>query len=91
MQLSTNDAARVLRKLGVELTECKHHVRGFLTVNDKKVLPVHYSFGKKDLPGDIPHRFRRSLSLSQDEFCVLVGCSMTRDQYLTLLRAKGVL
>jgi hypothetical protein len=91
MQLTTNDAQRVLKKLAFEVVECKHHVRGFLIVDGKKLFPVHYSFGKKDLPGDIPHRFRRSLNLSLQEFGELVGCSIDRTKYLALLREKGIL
>jgi hypothetical protein len=90
MQLTTADADRVLRKLGCELVACRHHVRGFLTVDGKKVLAVHYSFGRKDMPGDVPHRFRRSLHLTLEEFNRLLGCTLSRDGYLGLLRTRGV-
>jgi hypothetical protein len=91
MQLTTENAGRILTKLAVELTQCKHHVRGFVCLDGRRLFPVHFSFGNKDLPGNVPHLFRRSLHLTLDEFEVLRGCSMTREQYFELLRRKGVI
>ena len=90
MQVSTNDAHNVLRKLQFELTECKHHVRGFFSVNGKRLFPVHYSFGNKDLPGNVPHRFRKSLRLTESEFHELVSCHIDRKKYEDLLRERGL-
>lgn len=90
MQISTSDAQRVLRKLNFELTECKHHVRGFFTQNGKKLFPVHFSFGHKDLPGDIPQRFRKSLHLTEAELRELIACHIDRAHYEQLLRSRGI-
>jgi hypothetical protein len=90
MQLTTTQAGKVLNKLRFELVRCKHHVRGFMVVNGKKLFPVHYSFGRKSMPGDIPERFRRSLYLSTEEFGVLLSCRMDYQSYISLLRQKGI-
>jgi hypothetical protein len=88
MQLSTNDAHRVLRKLEFELTECKHHVRGFFCLDGKRMFPVHFSFGNKDLPGNVPHRFRKSLRLTDAEFKELLSCHIDRTKYEDIIRRR---
>ena len=80
-----------MKKLQVEFVSCKHHVRGFVTVDGKKLFPVHCSFGSKDLPGNVPHLFRKSLKLDVQEFGTLRGCTIDRQKYLEILKAKGVL
>ena len=78
-----------MRKLELELVECKHHLRGFIVVDGRRMFAVHCSFGHKDLPGSIPHRFRRSLKLDDEEFATLRGCTLGPKEYVELLRAKG--
>jgi hypothetical protein len=90
MQIKTTDAGRVLKKLQFELVECDHHVRGFFVLEGKKLFPVHYSFGRKDMPGNISHRFRNSLNLSLEEFAELMRCTLDRQAYLEILRKKGL-
>jgi hypothetical protein len=91
MHLTTSEAEKICKKLQIELVDCKHHVRGFLVVDGKRILPVHYSNGRKELPGDVPHLFRRSLHLDTDEFLNLLRCSLSRDSYIILLRKRGLL
>lgn len=90
MQLKTTEAVKLMEKLDVSFKKCRHHIRGFVIVNGKRVLAVHCSNGKKDMPGKIPHRFRESLKLSVDEFETLRGCTLDREAYIKLLREKGV-
>ena len=90
MQLTTTQAARIMRKVCLEITRCKHHVRGFLVVNGKRILPIHCSFGSKDLPGGVPHRFRTSMKLTVPEFERMKRCDMGLEEYVGLLRDKGV-
>jgi hypothetical protein len=91
MQVSTRSAQKVLHKLRFELTDCKHHVRGFFSVNGKRLFAVHVSYGLKDLPGSIQHRFRLSLKLTETEFQELMRCTIDRQKYEALLRNRGVL
>jgi hypothetical protein len=91
MQLSTSEAVKLMKKLEISFTECKHHVRGFLVVDGKRVLAVHCSRGRKDLPGNVPHLFRRSLHLTIDEFEFFRSCRMSLEAYVELLRDKGVI
>jgi hypothetical protein len=91
MQLSTRDTERIFKKLQIEVVSCKHHVRGFLVVDGRRVLPLHYSNGRKDLPGSVPHLFRKALHLTVEEFAVMVGCTMGRDEYVELLKQRNIL
>jgi hypothetical protein len=90
MQLTTRQAARIFRKLEVIEKKSTHHVAGFVMVDGKKALPVHYSHGNKDMKGPVPHRFRRSLYLNESEFVALRDCTLSRQDYIALLRTKGV-
>ncbi len=90
MQLSTREAGRIFRKLEVHEKRSTHHVAGFVMVEGKKVLPVHYSRGNKDMKGPVPRRFSKSLHLSEDEFTQLKSCTMSRDAYVQTLRERGV-
>ena len=85
MQLSTREARKVIDKVCDQRTECTHHVRGFVIVDGKRVFPIHCSFGNKDMPVSVIHRFRRSLRVTIDEFSSLVGCTMDRDHYKSLI------
>lgn len=91
MDLTNRQAKRIMEKLEVEFVKCKHHYRGFFTIDGKKLFPVHCSFGNKALPGDIPHRFRKSLKLSIAEFEILRSCKIGRSEYLEILNEKGII
>jgi hypothetical protein len=89
MQLTTREAARIFRKLGVVEKKSTHHVAGFVVIDGKKTLPVYYSHGNKGMKGPVPHRFRRSLKLSEAEFAELKDCSLSREAYVDLMRQRG--
>lgn len=91
MQLTTREAARIFDKLDVDVAKSRHHVRGFVTYNGARLLPVHYSHGHKDMPGHVPKRFAKSLRLSLEEFADLKRCTMTKETYFGILREKGIL
>ena len=91
MQLTTREAERIFSKLDVEQVKSTHHCRGFVTHDGVRILPVFYSRGRKDLPGNVPRRFAKSLMLSLDEFAVLKSCTMSKDEYFEILRGRGVL
>jgi hypothetical protein len=90
MQLTTKQAAKIFRKLKVVRRKSTHHIAGFVVVDGRKVLPVFYSHGNKDMKGPVPHRFRKSLRLSEDEFARLRDCTLSREDYHRLLRERGV-
>jgi hypothetical protein len=85
------DAERVFNKLELQQRRNTKHVYGWLIVDGRRVLPLHYSHGRGDMPGHIPDRFRGAMHLTKMEFAEMVGCTMTRDKYVALLRERGVL
>lgn len=90
MQLTTKQAERIFRKLEVQPKRSTHHVAGFVVVDGKKTLPVYYSHGSKEMKGPVPHRFRKSLRLSESEFAKLRDCTLSKDGYFQLLRERGI-
>jgi len=85
MQLTTREARRVIDKICDDRKDCDHHVRGFVVVDGKRLFPVHCSFGNKDIPEVVVHRFRKSLHLMVEEFSVLASCTMTKEEYVTII------
>lgn len=90
MQLTTKEAKNIMVKLEVQFVECKHHIRGFFCINGRRVFPIHCSFGSKELPGNVPNLFRKSIHLSLEEFERFKSCHMSLDEYRRLLSQKGI-
>ncbi len=57
----------------------------------QKILRVHYSHEKGDLPGKIMHKIRGQLKLSEKDFRDLVACPLAYEDYLDILKNKGLL
>lgn len=91
MQVSPADAARIFAKLKVVDKPSTHHVTGWLVVEGRRVLPLHYSRGRKDMHGRVAHLFRKSLHVTPAEYADLVSCPLSREKYLELLRERGIL
>jgi hypothetical protein len=89
--LKSRELERLFNKLEIEMTACAHHVRGFLFVDGKAVLPVHYSNGNKGLHGPNLHKFRKSLRLNNEQFVGLVSCTFSRADLVKALREQGVI
>lgn len=88
--LKARELERLFTKLEVKAKPCSHHVRGFVEVDGRSVLPIHYSNGKKGLHGPNLHKFRKSLHLDVDQFHGLVSCTFSRDDLVEILREKGI-
>ena len=58
-------------------------------MDKKKILRVHYSHGKGDLPEKIMHKIRGQLKFSEKDFKDLVACPLTYEGYLDILKRKG--
>jgi hypothetical protein len=81
----------IFRKLAIRRLECDHHVRGFLEVDGKKILAIHYSFGRKDIYGRVLRNIIRDMCINEDTFFGLIDCYVDREEYIKKLRAKSVL
>lgn len=91
MQLTTREAENIFIKLNIRSKRCKHHVAGWFVYKGKLLFPVHYSFGRKDMPGNIPQKFRKSLHMSIKDFEELRRCHMSLETYIKTLKNTGEL
>ena len=82
------DIEKIFNKLSLQVCSTGHNY-GWLTVNDKKILRVHYSHGKGDLPDKIMHKIRGQLKLSEKDFINLIACPLSYEAYLDILKRKG--
>lgn len=81
---------KVFNKLSLEVRSTGHNY-GWLVVKGKKVLRVHYSHGRGDIPEKVVNKIRGQLKLAQRDFKNLVGCPLTYDDYIDILKQKGLL
>lgn len=91
MQLTNNEALAIMERLGAVTVPCRHHHRGRIEVDGQVIALVHCSFGNKAMPGHVPELFRKSLHLTREEFELLRRREIGREEYLELLRTKGIL
>lgn len=91
MALRTRDLEALFRKFRVEKRRSTHHIRGFVVVDGRKVLPVHYSFGRAEMPGHVSEKFRKSLRISKGELERALECTFGFDDYIEALRRQGLL
>jgi len=91
VQLRSKEIERVFRKLEIETKTSPHHVVGWLVVDGRRVLPLHYSRGRDVTHGRLAHPFRKSLHLTPPEFAAMMNCTMTRDEYIEILRERGII
>ena len=83
------DIEKIFHKLSLDIRSSGHNY-GWLIVKNRKMLRVHYSHGKGDLPNKIMHKIRGQLKLSEKDFKDLVACPLTYEGYLSILKRKGL-
>jgi len=88
MEVSTREVERIFKKLQVRDRRSTHHVAGIIRIDGVAQLPVHYSRGRNGLAGRSAHSFRKSLRLKADEFAILKRCTMSREDYLLLVKPR---
>lgn len=86
----TAEFERMSGKLRAVRSDIKHHLKYWIVdANGRKLYPPYcISKGHKDAPGFVTEKVRKALYLSQDEFRILIGCGMDRDEYLTIRRQR---
>ena len=90
MQVKKVEIRRVFKKLELEVRSTSHHY-GWFSFEGKKILRVHVSHGKGALPGRVSDKIRSQLRLSEDDFKELLACPLSRDEYVEILRRKGLI
>ena len=88
--MKKSEMEKVFRKLALEVRTTGHYY-GWLVFKGKKVLRVHYSHGKGDIPQRVSDKIRGQLKLTKKDFNDLVACPLSYEDYLAILKKKGFL
>lgn len=88
MPLNAREFDLIIRKFGFE-TRNSRDLLAWLEIDGKRVVRTRRS---KKGSGDLPmfHSIRQQLWLSDDELSMSIACTLGREDYIALLRAKGV-
>jgi hypothetical protein len=88
--MKKREIEKIFRKLNLEVRSTKHNY-GWLLVDGKKILRVHYSHGSGDIPDKIVNKIRGQLKLSKKDFRDLIRCPLTYQDYIAILRDKEII
>lgn len=89
MQVKKDEARSVFNKLQIEYRSESHNY-GWLRYEGKPILPVYFSHGKGDMPAKVGDKFRQSLKINEEQFRALRDCPLTREDYINILKSKGL-
>ena len=90
MQIKKTEMGKVFKKLKLEVRSTTHRY-GWFTFEGAKILSVHFSHGKGDIPGRVSDKIRSQLRLSQKDFKELIACPLSREDYVRILKTKGLI
>ncbi len=90
MQIKKTEIGKIFEKLGLEVRSTKHRY-GWFCFKGRKILRVHFSHGKGDIPGKVSDKIRSQLKLSQKNFKELIDCPLSLDDYIVILKDKGLI
>lgn len=85
--MKKKECKRIFKKLDLKVRSTGHNY-GWLIVNGKKILRVHYSHGKGDIPSKVTNKIRGQLKLSREDFKVLIDCPLSYEGYIKILKQK---
>ena len=90
MQIKKVDIERIFEKLKLDVRSTTHRY-GWFSYEGKKILRVHFSHGKGDVPGRVSDKIRGQLKLSQNDFRMLIDCPLSLNDYVAILKNKGLI
>ena len=90
MTIKARDFDKVISKFGFQ-TKSSHHIFAWLEHNGKVVVRTKRSHTPKNR--DLPAEFsiRRQMKLNSDQFRDAEVCTLSKEDYINILREKGVL
>lgn len=89
MSLKPADIDRAWNKLRMVVKDSGDR-HALLYVDGKLILRTKRSMGTGKLDGKIPSLIRQQMKLNEEQFAKLIACPLTRDQYIEILRSKGL-
>ena len=90
MQMKKVHISKLFKKLRMDVRSTKHRY-GWFTYDGKKILRVHYSHGKGDIPGRVSERIRSQVKLAERDFRDLIACPLSLEDYVDILKGKGLI
>jgi hypothetical protein len=90
MQVKKTEVERIFEKLELDVRFTKH-CYGWFCHSGRKILRVHFSHGRGDLPGRVADKIRSQLKLSENDFRELINCPLSLPGYVAILKKKGLI
>ncbi len=88
--MTVAELLRALRKLGMEIREGQDTL-AFFRWRDKLILWTRVPHKSGELKGQLPHFVRQQLKLNESQFRDLIACPLGREEFLGILKQKGLL
>ncbi len=88
MTIKAHEFDHLVAKLELK-TRDSHDLLAWFEFEGKKITRTRRSKGSGDLP--MQHSIRQQLKLNEEQMKEAVGCTLTREAYIDILRAKGLL
>jgi hypothetical protein len=85
--MKTHEFERIVGKLGLKVRNSGDRLAWF-EHGGKTIVRTKRSNGSGDLPG---HLIRQQLKLNEGQFSDLIGCSIGIDEYISILKSKGLI
>ena len=90
LSLHADEVDRAWKKLGMVIKDTKdRHARFYF--EGKLILATKRCLGSGELGGNIPHLIRQQLKLNSSEFKDLIGFPVGREEYVDILKKKGLI
>ena len=88
MTIKAHEFDHLVDKFGLKTRDSRDLLAWF-EYEGKIVARTRRSKGSGDLP--MQHSIRQQLKLNEEQFKAATGCTLTRQDYIDILRAKGLL
>ena len=88
--MKVREVLRVFDKLEMEIREGRDTL-AFFRWKGKIILWTKVPHKRGELKGKLPHFVRQQLRLNETQFRDLIACHIWRDEYVEILRGKGII
>lgn len=88
MTVKAREFDRLVEKLGLKVRDSRD-ILAWFEFEGKIITRTRRSKGSGDLP--MQHSIRQQLKLNENEFRQAIGCTLTLEGYVDILRRKGLL
>ncbi len=90
MQLKKREAEALFDKLQL-VTQTSHHKTATLYYEGRAIIRTRISHGQGDISPIIVAKMRSQLKVSEQQLRKLIECSMSYEDYIRLLKQKGLI